>query len=41
MRWRCAAGLEHDPTITVFSESESLDALRLILDNPPKLLALD
>lgn len=33
--------LEHDPTITVFSESESLDALRLILENPPKVLALD
>jgi hypothetical protein len=33
--------LEHDPTITVFAESESLDALRLILQNPPKVLALD
>jgi hypothetical protein len=33
--------LEHDPTIAVFSESESLDALRLILENPPHLLALD
>ena len=33
--------LEHDPTITVFSESESLDALRLILENPPRVLALD
>lgn len=33
--------LEHDPTITVFSESESLEALRLILENPPKVLALD
>jgi hypothetical protein len=33
--------LEHDPTITVFSESESLDALRLILENPPGVLALD
>jgi hypothetical protein len=33
--------LEHDPTITVFSEAESLDALRLILEHPPKVLALD
>ena len=33
--------LEHDPTITVFSESESLDALQLILESPPKVLALD
>ena len=33
--------LEHDPSITVFSESESLEALRLILENPPTLLALD
>jgi hypothetical protein len=33
--------LEHDPSITVFSESESLDALRLILDDPPGMLALD
>ena len=33
--------LEHDPTITVFAESESLDALELILANPPKVLALD
>ncbi len=33
--------LEHDPTIAVFSESESLDALRMILENPPKVLALD
>jgi hypothetical protein len=33
--------LAHDPTITVFSESESLDALRKIVDNPPKVLALD
>jgi hypothetical protein len=33
--------LEHDPTIRVFCESESLDALRLILANPPKMLALD
>jgi hypothetical protein len=33
--------LEHDPNITVFSESESLDALRLILEHPPKVLALD
>jgi hypothetical protein len=33
--------LESDPTITVFSESESLDALRLILENPPSVLALD
>jgi PilZ domain len=32
--------LESDPTITVFSESESLDALRLVLDNPPNVLAL-
>lgn len=33
--------LEHDPTITVFSESESLDALRLILEHPPAVLAFD
>ena len=33
--------LEHDPTITVFSESESLDALRSILEHPPTVLALD
>lgn len=33
--------LESDPAITVFSESESLDALRLILEKPPKVLALD
>jgi len=33
--------LGNDPTITVFSESESLDALRMILLNPPKVLALD
>ena len=33
--------LESDRTITVFSESESLDALRLILENPPSVLALD
>lgn len=33
--------LEHDPTIAVFSESESLDALRMILENPPRVLALD
>ena len=33
--------LESDPTITVFSESESLEALRLILEHPPALLALD
>jgi hypothetical protein len=33
--------LESDPAITVFSESESLDALRLILENPPNVLALD
>src|SRR5687768_17411302 len=33
--------LEHDPTITVFSESESLEVLRLILDHPPTMLALD
>jgi hypothetical protein len=31
--------LEHDPTITVFSEFESLEALRLILDRPPTMLA--
>lgn len=30
-----------DPTVTVFSETESLDALRLILSRPPKMLALD
>lgn len=33
--------LKHDPTITVFSESESLEALRLILEYLPKILALD
>jgi hypothetical protein len=33
--------LERDPSVAVFSESESLDALRLILENPPKVLALD
>jgi len=33
--------LEHDSTIAVFSESESLEALRLIMENPPKILALD
>jgi hypothetical protein len=33
--------LESDPTITVFSESESLDALRLIDEYPPTVLALD
>jgi hypothetical protein len=33
--------LERDPTVTVFSESESLEALRLILEHPPKMLALD
>ena len=33
--------LEHDPSIAVFAESESLDALRLILANPPQVLALD
>jgi len=33
--------LEHDPSIAVFSESDSLDALRMILENPPKVLALD
>lgn len=33
--------LESDPSITVFSESESLEALRLILENPPTVLALD
>ena len=33
--------LEHDPTIAVFSESESLGALRLIAERPPKLIALD
>ena len=30
-----------DPTITVFAETESLEALRLILSRPPKTLALD
>lgn len=30
-----------DPTVRVFSETESLDALRLILSRPPKMLALD
>ena len=30
-----------DPSITVFSEAESLDALRQILAHPPKILALD
>jgi len=33
--------LEHDPTIAVFAESESLDALRLIDQHPPKVLAMD
>jgi hypothetical protein len=33
--------LEHDPSVAVFAESEALDALRLILENPPKVLALD
>jgi hypothetical protein len=33
--------LESDSTIRVFSESESLDALRLILEDPPSMLALD
>lgn len=33
--------LEHDSTIAVFAESESLEALRLIVENPPKILALD
>lgn len=33
--------LEHDQSIAVFSESEALDALRLILEHPPKVLALD
>jgi hypothetical protein len=33
--------LEQDLTIVVFCESESLDALRLIQANPPKVLALD
>lgn len=33
--------LESDPSITVFSESESLEALRLILEHPPTVLALD
>ena len=33
--------LEHDQSIAVFSESEALDALKLILENPPKVLALD
>lgn len=32
---------EHEPTTKVFSESEALEALRLILENPPKILALD
>jgi hypothetical protein len=33
--------LEHDPSVAVFAESEALDALRMILENPPKVLALD
>ena len=33
--------LEHDLTIVVFCESESIDAIRLIQANPPKVLALD
>lgn len=33
--------LAHDPAITVFSETESLDALRLMLENPPKVLVFD
>jgi hypothetical protein len=32
---------KHDPTIQVFSESESLEALRSILECLPKILALD
>ena len=33
--------LGNDPTVAVFSESESLHALRAILARPPKILALD
>ncbi len=33
--------LEHDPLVKVFAESESLEALRMVLENPPKVLALD
>lgn len=33
--------LGDDPTIAVFCESESLEALRAILARPPKILALD
>lgn len=33
--------LAHDPTITVFAEAESLDALRVIMERPPRLLALE
>jgi hypothetical protein len=33
--------LGSDPTIVVYAESESLDALRMILARPPKILALD
>ncbi len=33
--------LSHDSSIAVFSESESLNALGLLLSRPPKILALD
>jgi hypothetical protein len=33
--------LEQDPLVKVFAESESLEALRMVLENPPKVLALD
>jgi hypothetical protein len=33
--------LEHDPAIAVFCESESLEALRLIVSHPPRVVALD
>lgn len=33
--------LRDDPTVTVFCETESLEALRPILSCPPKVLALD
>lgn len=33
--------LGHDPTIAVFSEWEALEALRMILTNPPRTLVLD
>jgi DNA-binding NarL/FixJ family response regulator len=33
--------LEHDPSVTVFCESESLEALRMIQQHAPRVLLLD